>query len=46
MDWHTRDVLKGCPQKDIEVIGPLEKEGKAVVQESDIYWSRTRTKSG
>ncbi|KAI2779681.1 cytidine deaminase-like protein [Daldinia loculata] len=46
MDWHTRDVLKRCPQKDIEVIGPLEKEGKAVVQESDIYWSRTRTKSG
>ncbi|KAI0002688.1 cytidine deaminase-like protein [Xylariaceae sp. FL0662B] len=42
MGWHTRDVLKGCPQKNIEVIGPLEKEGKIVVEESDKYWSKTR----
>ncbi|KAK8873252.1 cytidine deaminase-like protein [Apiospora arundinis] len=42
MDWHTRDVLKGCPQKDIEVIGPLEAEGKIVVEESDKYWGPTR----
>ncbi|KAK8041998.1 cmp deaminase [Apiospora rasikravindrae] len=46
MNWHTRDVLKGCPQKDIEVIGPLEAEGKTVVEESDKYWSRTRRSSG
>ncbi|KAK7923211.1 cmp deaminase [Apiospora marii] len=46
MDWHTRDVLKGCPQKDIEVIGPLEAEGKIVVEESDKYWSTTRGSSG
>ncbi|KAI1467837.1 cytidine deaminase-like protein [Daldinia caldariorum] len=46
MDWHTRDVLKGCPQKDIEVIGPLEEEGRTVVEESDKYWSKTRTSSG
>ncbi|KAK8140409.1 cmp deaminase [Apiospora sp. TS-2023a] len=46
MDWHTRDVLKGCPQKDIEVIGPLEAEGKIVVEESDKYWSTTRSSSG
>ncbi|OTA91203.1 hypothetical protein M434DRAFT_397368 [Hypoxylon sp. CO27-5] len=42
MDWHTRDVLKGCPQKNIEVIGPLEDEGMIVVEESDKYWSKTR----
>ncbi|KAG4217685.1 hypothetical protein PC116_g33835 [Phytophthora cactorum] len=46
MDWHTRDVLKGCPQKDIQVIGPLEEEGKAVVKESDTYWSKTRANQG
>lgn len=45
MDWHTRDILRGCPQKDIEVIGPLEEEGKVVMQESDRYWSRTRIES-
>ncbi|OTA98616.1 hypothetical protein M426DRAFT_69435 [Hypoxylon sp. CI-4A] len=44
MDWHTRDVLKGCPQKAIEVIGPLENEGKVVVEESDMYWSKTRSR--
>lgn len=43
MDWHTKDILKGCPQKNIEVIGPLEDEGKIVVEESDRYWSKTRT---
>ena len=42
MDWHCRDVLKGCSQKDIEVIGPLEAEGKLVVEESDVYWAQTR----
>ncbi|KAI1085174.1 cytidine deaminase-like protein [Whalleya microplaca] len=42
MDWHTRDILKGCPQKDIEVIGPLEEEGRIVMDESDRYWSKTR----
>ncbi|KAH9906851.1 cytidine deaminase-like protein [Xylariomycetidae sp. FL2044] len=42
MDWHARDFLKGCPQKDIEVVGPLEEEGKLVVRESDKYWSKTR----
>ncbi|KAI1344901.1 cytidine deaminase-like protein [Xylariaceae sp. FL0016] len=42
MDWHTRDILKGCPQKDVEVIGPLEEEGKVVMEESDKYWSKTR----
>ena len=42
MDWHTRDVLQGCPQKDIEVIGPLEAEGRIVVEESDKYWITTR----
>ncbi|KAI0896553.1 cytidine deaminase-like protein [Annulohypoxylon nitens] len=42
MDWHTKDFLKGCPQKDIEVIGPLEDVGKVVVEESDKYWSKTR----
>ncbi|KAI1104505.1 cytidine deaminase-like protein [Jackrogersella minutella] len=46
MSWHTRDILKGCPQKEIEVIGPLEDEGKVVVEESDQYWSKTRTASG
>ncbi|KAI0179352.1 cytidine deaminase-like protein [Hypoxylon sp. FL1284] len=43
MNWHTKDILKGCPQKDIEVIGPLEDEGRIVVEESDKYWSKTRT---
>ncbi|KAI0137897.1 cytidine deaminase-like protein [Hypoxylon sp. NC0597] len=45
MDWHTRDILKGCPQKNIEVIGPLEDEGRIVVEESDKYWSKTRQAS-
>ncbi|ORY68699.1 cytidine deaminase-like protein [Pseudomassariella vexata] len=43
MEWHTRDFLKGCPQKDVEVIGPLETEGKVVMKESDNYWSTTRS---
>ncbi|KAI1501907.1 cytidine deaminase-like protein [Biscogniauxia marginata] len=43
MDWHARDILKGCPQKDVEVIGPLEAEGRTVVEESDKYWRRTRS---
>ncbi|KAI1487516.1 cytidine deaminase-like protein [Biscogniauxia mediterranea] len=42
MDWHARDILKRCSQKDIEVFGPLEAEGRMVVEESDKYWSRTR----
>jgi hypothetical protein len=42
VDWHTKDFLKGCPQKDVEVIGPLEAEGKVVMEESDKYWSKTR----
>jgi len=42
MDWHCRDVLAGCPQKPVEVIGPLEEEGNTVVRESDEYWSKTR----
>ncbi|OTA70059.1 cytidine deaminase-like protein [Hypoxylon sp. EC38] len=42
MDWHTKDILKGCPQKNIEVTGPLEDEGRIVVEESDKYWSKTR----
>lgn len=45
MDWHTRDILKGCQQKNIEVIGPLEEESRIVVEESDKYWSKTRTAS-
>ncbi|CAJ2502442.1 Uu.00g098360.m01.CDS01 [Anthostomella pinea] len=45
MDWHTKDFLKGCPQKDVEVIGPLEAEGKVVMEESDKYWSKTRIAS-
>ncbi|ETS82115.1 hypothetical protein PFICI_07117 [Pestalotiopsis fici W106-1] len=45
MDWHTKDFLKGCPQKDVEVIGPLEAEGKIVMEESDKYWSTTRIAS-
>ncbi|KAI2620309.1 cytidine deaminase-like protein [Hypomontagnella submonticulosa] len=43
MSWNTRDFLKGCPQKAIEVVGPLEDEGKVVVEESDKYWSLVRT---
>lgn len=46
MAWHTRDVLKGCPQKDVEVIGPLEEEGRIVVEESEKYWITTRTTAG
>ncbi|KAI1389614.1 cytidine deaminase-like protein [Hypoxylon trugodes] len=46
MNWHTSDFLKGCPQKDIEVIGPLEEEGRIVVEESDKYWCTRRTAAG
>lgn len=42
MSWHTRDFLQGCPQKDIQVLGPLEAEGRVVVEESDKYWRQTR----
>ena len=42
MEWACRDVLKGCKQKEIEIMGPLEEEGNVVVRESDEYWSKTR----
>ncbi|KAL7622769.1 hypothetical protein AAE478_006448 [Parahypoxylon ruwenzoriense] len=42
MGWHTRDFLQRCPQKNVEVIGPLEAAGRVVVEESDRYWSKTR----
>jgi tRNA(Arg) A34 adenosine deaminase TadA len=41
MSWNCRDVLAGCKQKDIVVVGPLEEEGRTVVRESDEYWSKT-----
>ncbi|KAI0386814.1 cytidine deaminase-like protein [Hypomontagnella monticulosa] len=43
MSWNARDFLKGCPQKAIEVVGPLQDEGKVVVEESDKYWCLVRT---
>ncbi|PQE04951.1 cytosine deaminase protein [Rutstroemia sp. NJR-2017a BBW] len=44
LNWHTRDVLVG-QQKDIEIIGPVEGMDKVVVEESDVYWSKTRAQS-
>jgi hypothetical protein len=44
LKWHTRDVLVG-QQKDIEIIGPVEGMDKVVVEESDVYWSKTRAQS-
>jgi len=41
MKWHTRDILEG-QQKDVEIIGPVEGMDKIVVEESDVYWSKTR----
>ena len=41
MKWHTRDILLD-QQKDVEVIGPVEGMDKIVVEESDLYWSKTR----
>jgi len=41
MKWHTRDILLG-QQKDVEIIGPVEGMDKIVVEESDLYWSKTR----
>jgi hypothetical protein len=41
MKWHTRDILLG-QQKDVEIIGPVEGMDKVVVEESDVYWSKTR----
>jgi tRNA(Arg) A34 adenosine deaminase TadA len=42
MEWGTRDVLKGCPQKDIQVWGPLDGLDKVVMKEADVYWAETR----
>ncbi|PMD25502.1 cytidine deaminase-like protein [Hyaloscypha hepaticicola] len=41
MKWHTRDILLG-QQKDVEIIGPVEGMDKIVVEESDLYWGKTR----
>jgi hypothetical protein len=41
MKWHTRDILLD-QQKDVEIIGPVEGMDKIVVEESDLYWSKTR----
>jgi len=41
MKWHTRDILLD-QQKDVEIIGPVEGMDKIVVNESDLYWSKTR----
>ena len=41
MSWNCREVLAGCEQKDVEVIGPLEEERRTVITESDEYWSKT-----
>lgn len=32
-------------QKDIEIIGPVEGMDRVVVEESDVYWSKTRAQS-
>jgi hypothetical protein len=45
MKWHTRDILLG-QQKDVEIIGPVEGMDKIVVEESDLYWSKTRLYEG
>ncbi|KAF2084145.1 cytidine deaminase-like protein [Saccharata proteae CBS 121410] len=42
MEWKCRDVLAGCPQKDVQVWGPLGEWEGVVVEESDAYWRRTR----
>ncbi|KAM0173138.1 hypothetical protein ACHAPF_006893 [Botrytis cinerea] len=44
LKWHTRDILEG-QQKDIEIIGPVEKMDMVVVEESDKYWSTTRARA-
>ncbi len=41
MKWHCRQVLEGG-QKDVWVVGPVEGVEEVVVQESDVYWSKTR----
>lgn len=41
MKWRCRDVLEGS-QKDIVVLGPVEGVEEEVVEESDVYWSKTR----
>ena len=41
MTWSSREVLKGG-QKDVEVWGPLEGLDRAVIEESSVYWSKTR----
>lgn len=45
MSWGCREVLAGCRQKDVEVIGPLVEEGRTVVRESDEYWSKTEARA-
>ncbi|TGO24001.1 hypothetical protein BPAE_0115g00310 [Botrytis paeoniae] len=44
LKWHTRDILEG-QQKDIEIIGPVEKMDLVVVEESDKYWCTTRARA-
>ncbi|MCJ1337978.1 hypothetical protein MMC09_003262 [Bachmanniomyces sp. S44760] len=45
MRWHCRDILCDS-QKDIQIIGPLSGLDKVVMEESDIYWSKTRAERG
>ena len=41
MAMPCRKVLEGS-QKEIEIIGPIEGMEERVVQESDVYWKRSR----
>ncbi|KAJ9133307.1 Cmp/dcmp deaminase, zinc-binding protein [Pleurostoma richardsiae] len=41
MSWTSREIVKGG-QKEIEVVGPLEGWDKKVMEDADIYWSKTR----
>ncbi|MCJ1225153.1 hypothetical protein MMC12_001802 [Toensbergia leucococca] len=45
MRWHCRDILSDG-QKDIQIFGPIDGMDKMVMEESDVYWSKTRKARG
>ncbi|KAI9730095.1 MAG: hypothetical protein M1834_006087 [Cirrosporium novae-zelandiae] len=48
MKWHTKEILSDekTPQKDIQIIGPVEGLDRIVMEEADVYWSKTRAARG
>lgn len=44
MHWTCPEIIRGR-QKDILVVGPLDSWDKKVIEDADIYWSKTRNEA-